>query len=245
MKKATFIVRLLAWGAALSFVFSPRVQLFALGILFPNLSEKVYPRAGLPILLFEHIMLAGLASLIAVFFGVLLGVFVTRNSGRDFLPLSQKIVSSSQTFPPVAVIALIVPLLGFGLVPAVVAIALYSVLPVFLNTVSGFESVQKKVIEAARGMGMKDWEILLKIELPLASPIIFAGVRTCVVITIGTATLGAVVGAGGLGVPIIAGLVRYNPSFVLQGAFTSAILALAANTILLFLESKLFPSDDA
>jgi osmoprotectant transport system permease protein len=140
--------------------------------------------------------------------------------------------SLAQTVPPVAVLALAVPFIGFGVKPALVALCLYSVLPVLRNTIAGLESVPAPVLEAAAGTGMTGPQVLLRVELPLAFRVIMAGIRTSVVVNVGTATVGAIVGAGGLGTPIVAGLVRENPAFVLQGAVSAALLAIFLDQLL-------------
>jgi len=177
-----------------------------------------------------------LSSLLAVIIGFSLGVYVTRYRGRDFLPAVNDLVSLAQTFPPVAVLALAVPILGFGFRPTILALLLYSILPVVRNTIAGFEGVSEEIKEAARGMGMNRKQLFWSVELPLASRIIMAGIRISVIINIGTATAGSIIGAGGLGVPIVAGLVWNNPSFVLAGAIKAAFLALIFDQFLGLLE---------
>lgn len=199
---------------------------------FPSLKEVVYPRIPMIVLFLDHIVIVSLSSLGAIICGISIGIFVTRKSGEEFQTLFKNIGAIAQTFPPVAVLALAIPFLGFGFWPVVVALFLYGILPILNNTISGISSVSIEVFEAAKGLGMGRIMILLKIELPLASQVIMAGVRTSVVINIGTATIGAVVGAGGLGVPIVAGLVRYNSSFVVQGALGAAVLALSVDLCL-------------
>ena len=135
-----------------------------------------------------------------------------------------------------AVLALAVPLVGFGFRPTVLALFLYGILPVLTNTIAGLEGVPAETLEAAEGMGMTPWQVLTRVQAPLALPVILAGVRTSVVINVGTATVGAVIGAGGLGTAIVAGLVRENPSFVLQGALGAALLALLLDRALGLLE---------
>lgn len=227
------------WFGVAAFLISPALQTLFLRLLFPDITEHIYGRANLLYLLGEHLILVILSSIIAVTSGLLLGIGVTRKAGADFLDLARNTVAITQTFPPVAIVALAVPVIGFGLKPAIVALVFYSVLPVFANTVSGIRAIDTGVIESARGMGMSAIQVLVKIELPLAANVIFGGIRTSVVINVGTATLGAIVGAGGLGVPIVAGLVRFNPSIVLQGALSAAALALFLNKILLFIEKKI------
>jgi len=207
--------------------------------LFPNEKEVIYPRANLLILLREHMLLVFVSSLVATVIGVGVGILVTRPAGRDYLNLVSDISSLAQTIPPVAVLALAVPFIGFGFKPTVLALFLYSILPIIRNSIAGLESVSPNLIEAARGMGMTRAQVLFKIELPLALRVIMAGVRTSVVINVGTATVGAVVGAGGLGTPIISGLVRENPAFVLEGAIAAALLAFIIDQYLARAEQSL------
>jgi osmoprotectant transport system permease protein len=190
-------------------------------------------------LLGEHLGLVLVSSVLAIAIGVPLGTVVTRRWGRPFLDLVDDLTSLGQTVPPVAVLALSVPLLGFGFKPTVVALFLYSILPIVRNTIGGLDAVPKDLIEAARGMGMTATQCLFKVEFPLAIRVIMAGVRISVVINVGTATIGAVIGAGGLGAPIIAGLVRQNPSFVLEGAVAGGLLAILADRILAITEASL------
>ena len=135
-----------------------------------------------------------------------------------------------------AVLALAVPMLGFGLVPTVFALFLYGLLPVVRNTIAGLRDVPWNLLDAAYGMGMSQMQALVRIEIPLAAQVILAGVRISVIINIGTAMIGAVIGAGGLGSPIIAGLVQDNLAFIIEGAAPAAILAVLADQILANIE---------
>ena len=204
----------------------------ALHYLFPSETTVLHPRANLGVLVWEHIQLVGISSAITVILGIPLGIWVTRPSGRDFLPLVTDIVSFGQTFPPVAVLALAVPMLGFGLVPTVVALFLYGLLPVVRNTIAGLKAVPPHLLDAAYGLGMGRFQTLYRVEIPLAAPVIIAGVRISVIINIGTAMIGAVIGAGGLGSPIVAGLVRDNLAFIIEGALPAAMLAILADQLL-------------
>jgi len=204
----------------------------ALRTIFGGTIQAVYPRGDLLLLVGQHLELVAISSALTLVIGIPLGVWVTRRSGREFLPLVSDITSFGQTFPPVAVLALAVPLLGFGLWPTVVALFLYGLLPVVRSTIAGLESVPSGVLVAARGLGMSNWRVLLHVEIPLAGEIMMGGVRTSVVINIGTAMVGAVVGAGGLGSPIIAGLVEDNLAYIVEGAVPAAVLAVLADQLL-------------
>ncbi len=194
--------------------------------LFSDESVHIYQRVSLVTLLGQHVVLTVLAMTAAVITGISVGVLVTRPRGRSLIPLVRDLAALAQTIPPVAVLVLSVPLFGFGTRPTVFALYLFSVLPILGNTVTGLQQIDPALLEASTAMGMRPWRRLLVTELPLAAPIILAGVRTSAVISIGTATIGATIGAGGLGVVIIAGLVRDNMSFIMSGALSAALLAL-------------------
>ena len=210
----------------------------ALRFFFPGETTVIHPRASLLILVWEHIQLVAISSGITIVIGVPLGIWVTRPSGRDFLPIVTDITSFGQTFPPVAVLALAVPVLGFGMIPTIVALFLYGLLPVVRNTIAGLRAVPPDLLEAAYGMGMGRWRALVRVEIPLSAQVILAGVRISVIINIGTAMIGAVIGAGGLGSPIIAGLVRDNLAFIIEGALPAALLAIIADQFLANVEGS-------
>ena len=149
------------------------------------------------------------------------------------------IINTVQTIPSLALLGFLIPLMGIGYLPAVIALFLYSLLPLIRNTYSGIEGVNSNYIEASRGLGLTPMQILFKVEIPLAMPIILAGVRTASVIVIGTATLAALVGAGGLGEPIFRGVATVNGNLILLGAIPSAILAIVVDKFWEVLEKKL------
>jgi osmoprotectant transport system permease protein len=204
----------------------------ALRALFPDARSVLHPRGTLLQFTLQHLAIVGLSSAVTVAIGVPLGILVTRRAGRQFRPLVASAVDLGQTFPPVAVLALAMPLLGFGFTPTVVALVIYGLFPVVSGTISGLEAVPPAVLDAAVGMGMSPTQVLLRVELPLASRVIMAGVRTSVTINIGTATVGAAIGTGGLGVPIIGGLSVQNMAYVLEGAIPAALLAVLADALL-------------
>ena len=204
----------------------------ALKFLFPGEDQVIYPRANLATLLGEHLGLVLASSAASIAIGVPLGTVVTRPWGRAFLDLVEDLTSLGQTLPPVAVLALAVPLMGFGFEPTVVALFLYSILPIVRNTIGGLDGVPRDLVEAARGMGMTAWQCLVTGEFPVPISVTMPGIRISVVINVGTATVGAVIGAGGLGSPIVAGLVQQNPAFVLEGAIAGGMLAILADQIL-------------
>jgi osmoprotectant transport system permease protein len=217
----------------------------ALTRLFPTTTGPVFPTATMADLVLRHLAIVGISSAVTIAIGIPLGVWVTRVSGRDFRDLVAAGVDFGQTFPPVAVLALMMPILGFGIAPAVVALSLYGLFPVVSNTVAGLDAVPPAVLDAARGMGMGKWRILFTVELPLAARVIMAGVRTSVIINIGTATVAAATGAGGLGDPIFAGINIQNIGYVFQGAVGAALLAVLADAVLAQVEVLVTPPGEA
>lgn len=203
-----------------------------LGFLFPPGTRLVYSRASFPELVAAHALLTGTASLVAITLGIAAALFATRPTGRAYAGTLDRLGSLAQTFPPVAVLALAVPSLGYGALPTAFALVLYGVLPVMGAGMAGLRSVPASVKEAADGSGFSPAGRLWRIELPLAAPILFAGIRTSVTIGIGTATIGSTVGALTLGSPIIDGLSGGNPAYVLQGTVLVALFAVTVDLAL-------------
>jgi osmoprotectant transport system permease protein len=197
--------------------------------LFPALDRPLYEQDSFAALLGAHAGIVVLSSAAAAVIGIAAGVFVTRAVGREFRPLVETLVAIGQTVPPVAVLAIAVPLIGFGAWPALIALALYGLLPIVRATVAGLESVPPAALEAADGAGMTALQRLWRIELPLALPVLLAGVRTSVIINIGTATIASTVGAKTLGSPIIVGLSGFNTAYVIQGALVVGLLAIVTD----------------
>lgn len=190
----------------------------------------------------EHLTLVGLSLGLAILVGVPLGIFITRHQ-----QLSQAVLSISgiiQTIPSIALLAffIAVPGLGLGLRSAVLALFLYALLPIVRNTYTGILQIDPRLLEAARGIGLTERQILRVVELPLATKTIMAGVRTSAVINIGVATLAAFIGAGGLGEPIVTGLQLNDPYLILWGAVPAAVLAVMVDKALGLLELKLAPN---
>lgn len=209
--------------------------------IFPRSPQLLYPRSTVVSLTAQHLELVIVSSIITVSIGLALGILVTRDQFREFLPLVSDLVNSGQTVPTLAIVALMVPIVGLGFWPAIVALILYGMLPVVRNTIAGIEAVDSFVIDSARGMGLTRNQILWQIELPIASTIILAGIRTSVVINVGTAALGAYAGSGGLGVPIAGGLSQQIYPFVLLGALPAALLAILIDYVLERIEFVLTP----
>ncbi len=199
---------------------------------FPEVKHPLYDRASFLQLAFAHVQLVLFGTCIAALVGVGVAIFVTRPPGRQFLGLAGSLAATGQTFPPVAVLALAVPLVGYGEVPTVVALMLYAILPILESTVAGLHAVPRDVKDAARGLGFAPWRLLWAVELPLAAPYLMSGLRTATIVNIGTAAIGASVGALSLGSPIVEGLSASNPAYVLEGAMAAAALAIVADLLL-------------
>src|SRR5574337_990358 len=199
---------------------------------YPRLDRPMYRQQSFAELTLEHLALVAASSAVSLGVGVAIGVFGTRRAGREFRPMLESVVAIAQTVPPVAVLAIAAPLIGYGALPALIALALYGLLPIVQATTSGLDAVEPSVREAADGLGMSARQALWQIELPLASPVIAAGVRTSVAINIGTAAVASTVGAPTLGTPIIVGLAGFNTAYVLQGAVLSGLLAVVVDQAL-------------
>lgn len=196
------------------------------GWLFPEQSRPLYLQESFVTLTLAHLLLVGASSLVATLVGVGLGVAVTRPAGAEFRSLVETIAAAGQTFPPVAVLAIAVPVMGFGREPAIIALILYGLLPILQGTLAGLASVPQGAKEVAKGVGMSDAQRLFKVELPLAAPVILAGIRTSTIVNIGTAAIASTVGANTLGTPIIIGLSGFNTAYVLQGAILVGLAAI-------------------
>ncbi len=223
--KPGVVVRLVILALLVAFVVAPQGFAFVFEPLTRNNQPAIYTQNSLLNLTVSHLTIVAIATALATALAVGLAVLVTRPFGAEFLPLSRSIANIGQTFPPVAVLALAVPVLGFGAAPTLVALFLYGLLPIFENALTGLTTLPPSVNEAARGVGMTDRQRLLGVELPLATPVILAGIRLSVVISIGTATIGSPVAASTLGEVIIAGLLSNNIAFIAQGGLVVGVIA--------------------
>ena len=188
----------------------------------------------------EHLVLVGISLALAIVIGVALGIAATRMPRMQHGLLG--FASIVQTIPSLALFGFLIPipfLGGIGERTVIVALILYALLPILRNTFVGIKTVDAAVCDAAVAMGMTDWQLLSKVQIPLAMRTILAGIRVAAVVTIGTATIGAAVGGGGLGVFIFRGVATVDTTQILAGAVPAAILALAADGILGWVEKKL------
>ena len=190
--------------------------------------------------LITHLYLVGLSMVLAILVSLPLGILLTRAQFRRFTPVVVGTVNIGQTVPSFAVIALFVGILGIGERTAIFALWVYSLLPILNNTIAGISGVDRALIDASRGMGMTRFNTLRKIEIPLARPVIMAGIRTAVVINAGTAVIAAYVGAGGLGEIIVTGLTVARFQILTLGALYAALVALLLDYFLGIIE-RLMP----
>lgn len=200
--------------------------------LVPDADPVLYPARSLPQLMAEQIFVVAVASVFALLVGGTLGALALSRIGRPFREIIVSVGSLAQTVPSVAIMALAVPLTGYGAEPVVIALVLYSILPIMLNVITGIEGVSPDAYDAATGMGMAPTQRFLSVQLPLALPVIMGGVKNMLVINVSAATMGAVVAAGGLGQPILAGFHDYNDAFILEGALPAITLALLLDRVL-------------
>lgn len=186
----------------------------------------------------QHIGLTFISLIIAVLIGLPLGIWITRK--RQFSGTILGIAGVLQTIPSIALLGFMIPILGIGAKPAIVALLLYALLPIIRNTYTGITGVDAAVKEAALAMGMNKWQILFKVELPLAMPVILAGIRTATVINVGVATLASYIAAGGLGEFIFGGISLNNTNMILAGAIPAALLAIIFDFLLSRLQNLNF-----
>jgi len=232
------LLRVAALVLLLAFLISPQSFAPVFAPLAPYGAAPIYDQGNLLVLALAQLGTVLCATAASTLVAVGLGILVTRPAGAQFLPLSRTLVNIGQTFPPVAVLAVAVPLVGFGEKPTLIALFAYGLLPIFENTIAGFRSSPPAVLEAASGMGMSPGERLRWVELPLAMPLILEGIRLSLVISVGTATIGSTVAAKGLGEVIIAGLLSSNTAFVLQGGLVTGLMAVLLYDALVALERR-------
>ncbi len=192
----------------------------------------------------EHVSIVGVAVGIAILTGVPIGIAITQNKRVANVVLG--IASMIVTIPSVALFGLMIPILsvigqGVGYLPAVIAVLLYSQLPIIRNTYVAITNVDPAMREAAKGLGMTSMQRLMRVEIPLAVPVVMVGVRVAVVMNIGITAIAAYIGAGGLGTFISRGISQTDPRQLITGALAVSILAIAADYILLFIQMRLTP----
>ena len=186
-------------------------------------------------LLLEHVELTLLSVVLSIIIGIPVGILISyvKKLGKPILGLTNII----QAIPSMALLGFMIPILGIGMVPAIVMVILYSLLPIIKNTYTGIKNINEQTIEAATGIGLTKWQILTKVQIPLAFPVIMAGIRISAVSAVGLMTLAAFVGAGGLGYLVYAGIRTVNNSQILAGAIPACLLALLIDYIMSIIET--------
>ncbi|WP_328587721.1 ABC transporter permease [Alteribacter lacisalsi] len=192
----------------------------------------------------QHIQLVGLAVIIAILIGVPVGIYLTTN--EEVAEAVLQVAAIIMTIPSIALFGIMIPILsvigqGIGFLPALIALILYSQLPIIRNTYVAINNVDPNMRDAAKGIGMTTWQRLKKVELPIAVPVIMAGVRTAIVLSIGIGAIAAFIGAGGLGVIIDQGISRTNRDMMLVGAISVSVLAIVVDTVLGLVQRWLTP----
>ena len=202
------------------------------GFLHYFWSEKDY----LFTLFWQHLYLTLFGLFIALIIGVPSGIILTRKP--EIANYVFGVVNTIQTIPSLALLGFLIPLLGIGQTPAIIALSLYALLPVVRNTYVGIQEVNPILKDAVRGIGLTDMQILRTVEIPLALPTMLAGIRIATVLLVGTATLTSLVGAGGFGEPIFRGIASVQTNTILLGTIPTALMAILLDRILHWIESK-------
>ena len=187
----------------------------------------------------DYLKICGFSILVAIIIGVTLGALVSRNAFLAFLALNAS--GLLRAIPIIAVLILFVPIFGIGLLPAIIALIVIGIPPILLNTYTGIRGIDPAMIEAAKGMGMTTLQIATRIQAPLVTPLVAAGIRTSAVQIIATATLAAFIGAGGYGDYIVDGFNVFNYTELIVGAVSVAILAMLVEVFMSWLQRVLTP----
>ncbi len=189
-------------------------------------------------LLQRHLFLVFVSLFFAIITALPIGILVTRPPLNRRINQILSFLNTAQGVPSLAVIAIFLPIMGVGVRPAIFALSIYALLPIARNTVAAIKGLDPDVLEAAKGMGLSGREVLLKVELPLAMPIIVAGIQTATILTVGTATIAHLIGAGGLGRLIFTGISMFRPEFILAGSLMAAAIAIILDQLLGFFQSQ-------
>ncbi len=229
LKSSTVLIMYMAlfWAWILRFDWF-RMSIFS---FLPERSNVIM-RVSLLELALQHITIVFISSALAFMVGLSLALSVHLINSKEYRHLIIHLATLGETLPTVTLIALSVPLLGYGNAPLILALSLYGVLPILRNTLTGLETLPKSIQEAALALGLSKYQRLWRIELPLVTPYILSGLRISTIINVSAATIGSAIGAGGFGVLIISGIRSYNPLFILQGSIPVILLALFFDRLL-------------
>lgn len=192
---------------------------------------------NLPLLTWEHLVMSFLACSCSIVIGVSLGLIALSEWGSDFRPVIEKLVSLTEALPAIGILAIFIPIFGFGVVPGAIVLVVGGVMPIVFSTISGIENVPRGMLEVGSGLGMTPMEVFFRIKLPMSFPVLVSGMRSASVIIIGSATLAAISGAGGLGIPIFnSGIRGFDPIMLMEGALPVTLMALITDKLFSMLE---------
>ena len=194
---------------------------------------------SLPKLTFEFINVCILSGLFSIIAGVLSGLFCFTSFGKDFRTIVEKLSMIIRTIPTMALLLFFITISGTGIKSAIFVLVIQSILPITFAVISGLDNIPKTYIEAARGLGMTNLQLLFKVMLPMALPVIISGIRIAIIICIGAATLAFNTGAGGLGLLIQTGLSTYNTIFIIEGTIPICLIAIISDKLLLKVEKMI------
>lgn len=197
-------------------------------------------RAPLSFYVWQHVELVFISTFFSLILGITLGVLTRFRVFSEFKEPLLQAATFLQTLPSVAILALSVPLLGYGQAPVVIALVFYGLLPILRNIIQGLDAVPEEVRISAAGMGMTPWQRLVNVEWPLALPAVLAGIKTSVIINVSAATIGAAMGAGGLGILIVNGIRTMDVMLIIKGALPVSLMAFLINSIFILLEEQWF-----
>lgn len=197
-------------------------------------------RAPLSFYVWQHVELMLISTFFSLILGITLGVLTRFKAFIEFKEPLLQAATFLQTLPSVAILALSVPLLGYGQTPVVIALVFYGLLPILRNIIQGLDAVPEEVRISAAGMGMTPWQRLVNVEWPLALPAVLAGIKTSVIINVSAATIGATMGAGGLGILIVNGIRTMDVMLIIKGALPVSLMAFLINSIFTLLEEQWF-----
>lgn len=185
-----------------------------------------------------HILIFSVSLTFSIIIGISISIFVTQEGRKKIGRIILSVMGAAQSVPSLAIIAIIFIFVGIGVKPAIIALIIYSLVPIIFNTTSGILSVRQNIIEAGRGMGLTQNQLLWKVKIPIALPVIMGGIRSSATIIIGSATVAAVIGGGGLGDFIFIGLRMHKPEMLISGAVTVSLLAIIVDYIIAKIEKK-------
>jgi osmoprotectant transport system permease protein len=195
---------------------------------------------SLPLLTWQHLKMSFSACLFSILIGLALGVFASVGSGRQFRPVIEKLVMLSNALPAIGLLAIFIPIFGFGVWAGVIPLLFCGTMPIVFNTMTGLDNVPNDLVEVGEGLGMTKLQVFLKIKIAMSFPILVAGLRASAIIIIGLATLTAISGAGGLGVPIFeSGIRGFDPVMLIKGTLPVCLLALFVDRLFGYWEERL------